>query len=72
MNLEYKKRIADKYLEQKLRVFGGVLITGPKGCGKSTTAKQKAKTIHYLGEPTLKEYYDQIFNVNPKQVLDGS
>ena len=43
--MAYKKRIADAILEEKLESFGAVLITGPKGCGKTTTAKQKAARI---------------------------
>ena len=37
--MNYLKRIADKQLELKLDAFGGVLITGPKGCGKTTAAR---------------------------------
>lgn len=43
--MEYKKRVTDKLLEEKLEAFGVALIVGPKGCGKTTTAKQKAKSI---------------------------
>ena len=39
---QYKKRIADNLLDIKLKTFGATLIVGPKGCGKTTTAKQKA------------------------------
>ena len=28
-----------------MEALGGVLIVGPKGCGKTITAKQKAKTV---------------------------
>ena len=41
----YKKRIVDSLLELKLESFGATLITGPKGCGKTTTGKQKAKSV---------------------------
>jgi len=44
----YYKRIADKILERKLKTAGAVLITGPKWCGKSTTAAQIAKSKVYL------------------------
>ena len=39
---DYKSRIFDDILKFRLRVFGAVLITGPKGCGKTETAKQIA------------------------------
>ena len=35
----YRKRIADILLEEKLDAMGAVLIEGPKACGKTTTAK---------------------------------
>ena len=43
--MEYRKRIVDKQLDFKLEAFGAKLIEGPKGCGKTTTAKQKAKRV---------------------------
>lgn len=41
LELLYKPRIADSLLKDKLNTFGTVLIIGPKGCGKTTTAKQQ-------------------------------
>lgn len=38
----YIPRIADAELERALRRQGGVLIQGPKGCGKTETAKRQA------------------------------
>ena len=40
--MEYKKRIADQILADKLEASGAVLIEGPKFCGKTTLAKQQA------------------------------
>ena len=33
-------------LDLKLKSFGATLIVGPKGCGKTTTAKQKSQKRH--------------------------
>ena len=41
----YRKRVADDILVKKMNAFGAVLITGPKGCGKTTTAKRHCKSI---------------------------
>lgn len=38
----YIPRLADAELERALRRQGGVLIQGPKGCGKTETAKRQA------------------------------
>lgn len=39
---EYKARITDKILVEKLDAMGAVLIEGPKYCGKTTLASQQA------------------------------
>ena len=52
--MEYKNRIADKLLRDKLEAMGAVLIEGPKACGKTTTAEQQAKSIIYMDDPVKK------------------
>ena len=42
---DYKRRIADAVLADKLAGKGAVLIEGPKWCGKTTTAEQLAKSV---------------------------
>lgn len=68
---EYKARIADKILDDKLETFGGVLILGPKGCGKTTTAARKAKTIIELQDEDKREQYIKTANVMPSKLLKG-
>lgn len=68
---EYKKRIADKILEDKLATFGGVLILGPKGCGKTTTALMKAKTIIELQDEDKREQYIATASITPSKLLIG-
>ena len=51
MAFEYMKRICDKELSMKLDAFGAVHIVGPKWCGKTTTAKQFAKSYIELQDP---------------------
>ena len=43
--LKYRERIADSVLSKKLRLKGAVLIQGAKWTGKTTTAKQTAKSV---------------------------
>jgi predicted AAA+ superfamily ATPase len=45
MEKMYKPRIADRLLARKLAGKGAVLIEGPKWCGKTTTARQQAKSL---------------------------
>ena len=55
VSMEYKNRIADKLLRDKLEAMGAVLIEGPKACGKTTTAEQQAKSIIYMDDPVKQE-----------------
>lgn len=50
---EYLPRIADKLLEERLDKKGAVLIEGLKWCGKTTTAKQKAKSFISVDRPDI-------------------
>ena len=68
---EYKRRIADYLLQEKLDGVGAVLIEGPKWCGKTTTAAQHAKSIVYLDDTEGTDWL-QLASVNPKAVLDGA
>lgn len=53
---EYKKRIADRILADKLEASGAVLIEGPKFCGKTTLASMQANSILSMSDPdTLKQ-----------------
>ena len=49
MDNNYKLRIVDKLLSRKMAGKGVVLIEGPKWCGKTTTARQLAKSLLDLG-----------------------
>lgn len=69
--MEYKKRITDKLLEEKLEAFGAALIVGPKGCGKTTTAKQKAKSIIEFQDEDTRENILPVANITPSKLLKG-
>jgi predicted AAA+ superfamily ATPase len=51
VNPRYLPRVVDKTLDAKLRYMGAVLIEGPKWCGKSWTAAEKAASILYMQNP---------------------
>lgn len=42
MVIDYRPRVADKELAERLSAIGAVLIDGPKGCGKTETANRVA------------------------------
>lgn len=68
---EYKKRIADRILERKVLGKGAVLIEGPKWCGKTTTAKQLAKSVLDLGDASVLKQSSQLIEISPKTLLEG-
>lgn len=67
----YRKRIADILLEEKLEAMGAVLIEGPKACGKTTTAEQQAKSILYMDDPENIQQNIQLAETNIKRLLQG-
>lgn len=50
---------------------GGVLIQGPKWCGKTTTAEQQAKSIVYMDDPEYMNQNIDLAGLSPKRLLAG-
>ena len=69
--MEYRKRIVDNQLDLKLEAFGATLIVGPKGCGKTTSAKQKAKSFIEFQDEEQRENLLAIANTSPSKLLIG-
>ena len=70
--MNYRERIADKMLHEKLDAMGAVLIEGPKACGKTTTAEQQAKSVIYIDDPTKQAQYKLMAQTNIGALLDGA
>lgn len=68
----YKKRILDELLDRKLSGIGAVLIEGPKWCGKTTTAEEKADSILYMNDPKKSSTYLQLAKMSPQTLLQGA
>ena len=68
---KYKQRIADRILTRKVLGKGAVLIEGPKWCGKTTTAKQLAKSVLDLGDSAVLKQSAQLIELSPKTLLEG-
>ena len=69
--MDYKKRIIDDQLDLKLESFGATLITGPKGCGKTTSAKQKAKSYIEFQDEDQRDNLLAVADVAPSKLLIG-
>lgn len=70
--MDYKKRIVDDELDLKLESFGATLIVGPKGCGKTTSAKQKAKSVVEFQDEEQRENLLAVANTSPSKLLIGA
>ena len=68
---EYKKRIADQILTDKLESSGAVLIEGPKYCGKTTLAKQQAGSVLSLADPNTLSQNLSLARTNISRLLAG-
>ena len=70
--MKYKERIADFLLDFKLESFGATLIVGSKGCGKTTTARQKAKSFIELQDEDNRDAYLSVAETQPSRLLVGA
>lgn len=69
--MEYLKRIVDDELALRLEAFGAVQIRGPKWCGKTTTAMQKARSVIRLQDPDRRAGYMAAARTKPSLLLKG-
>lgn len=67
----YKPRIADRLLARRLAGKGAVLIEGPKWCGKTTTARQLARSVLDLGDTEVLRQSKQMMEISSKTLLQG-
>ena len=69
---DYRKRIADALLAEKLSYMGAVLVQGPKWCGKTTTSRQAVRSEVSL-EDSVKGKSNRILaQTRPDKLLEGA
>jgi len=71
MEFGYMPRIIDGLLEERLDALGAVLIAGPKWCGKTTTAEQKARSVLSMQDPDKAKGYIATAETKPSLLLKG-
>ena len=67
----YLPRISDALLAKKLRHSGAVLVTGPKWCGKTSTALVASESVIYMQDPDKSEAYKMAADAKPSILLEG-
>jgi len=65
----YKKRIVDSLIERKMRIFNAINLVGPKGCGKTTTALIKCKSIVQFQNEDERDNLLKIASTLPSKLL---
>ena len=63
--------MADKPLDRALEASGAVLIEGPKWCGKTRTAEEKAASVLYMQDPDYTASYLKAADTKPSLLLKG-
>jgi Predicted ATPase (AAA+ superfamily) len=63
--MDYKGRIIDRLLSEKLEERGAVLVEGPKACGKTTSSKRVARTVFDFGNITEVNRYKMVIENEP-------
>ena len=74
--MKYIRRIVDDVIDRRTEAFNAISITGPKGCGKTRTAKERSKTIIEFQDEDKRDGYlavaetaPKLFLKNPKPIL---
>jgi predicted AAA+ superfamily ATPase len=71
MERKYLRRIADDVLTTALEASGAVLIEGPKWCGKTRTAAERAASKLLMQDPDYTESYLKAADTKPSLLLKG-
>jgi len=69
--MKYINRVTDTVLANKLQGLGGLVIIGPKWCGKTSTAQQFTKSEVFLDNSETGNNNIQIAELNPSLILAG-
>ena len=70
--MKYIKRIIDSKIDLKEKAFGAINIIGPKGCGKTRTAKERCKTIIEFQDEDKRDGYLAVAETSPKLFLNNA
>jgi predicted AAA+ superfamily ATPase len=74
--VKYIERIIDRQIDQRIKAFNAISIVGPKGCGKTRTAKERCRTTIEFQDEERRDGYiavaetsPTLFFSNPKPIL---
>lgn len=66
--MDYRPRVIDQLLDEHLQAMGGVLLEGPRGCGKTATGLHHSRSsVRLDSSPEMAHLAD----LSPQQLLAG-
>jgi len=69
ISMDYIRRIVDEEIDRKNDAFNAISIIGPKGCGKTRTAKERCKTVIEFQDEEKRDGYLAVAETSPKLFL---
>lgn len=63
--MEYIRRIVDSQIDKRIKAFNAINIVGPKGCGKTRTAKERCRTIIEFQDEEKRDGYIATVDASP-------
>ncbi len=69
--MEYIRRIVDDELNRRTEAFNAINIIGPKGCGKTRTAKERCNTVIEFQDEENRQGYLEVAQTSPKLFLEN-
>ncbi|MDR1412503.1 MAG: DUF4143 domain-containing protein [Actinomycetes bacterium] len=70
--MNYRKCIVDRQIDTYLRLFGAVVIEGPKWCGKTWAARKTAASEFDVANPADAFRNREVARLNPSFALEGA
>lgn len=67
--MEYIRRVIDDELNRRQEAFNAINIIGPKGCGKTRTAKERCNTVIEFQDEEKRDGYLAVAETSPKLFL---
>lgn len=67
--MQYIPRIVDREIDRKKEAFDAISIIGPKGCGKTRTAKERCKTVIEFQDEEKRAGYLSVAETSPRLFL---
>ena len=67
--MEYIKRIVDKLIDDRTKAFNAINIIGPKGSGKTRTAKERCRTVIVFQDEEKRAGYLAVAETSPSLFL---